>query len=244
MLISELRPAVLEELGLRAALEALAERTRARYGIDVTTAIRLTPSSGAIDPELETVVFRVAQEALTNAARHARADSIGVRLNRGNGGLQLSIQDDGDGFDTTEPTDGLGLLGMRERVSLVGGRFELLSSAAGTTVSVSLPSSSPALKDSAAPANADILRVRAMGISTVPPFCGGDCSTVSRSVVELPIPDTYGLITVVSRSLRLRKRDRLRTATPRSRRQAKLSGERDQLGARCAPRLAVHMGAM
>jgi signal transduction histidine kinase len=140
VLISELRPAALDELGLDAALVALAERTRATYGIDVQTAIQ-APTGGAprLDPDLEAVVYRVVQEALTNAARHANPDIVEVSLARENGELQVSIADDGRGFDVSQPTKGFGLVGMRERASLVGGRLELLSSPKGTTVRVSLP---------------------------------------------------------------------------------------------------------
>ena len=142
VLISELRPAALDELGLRAALVALAERTSVRHGIDVTTAIDAPRDSGrssGLDSERETVVYRVVQEALTNAARHARSESVAVRLGQTNGEVHVSIADDGEGFDPTAPTEGFGLVGMRERVSLVGGRFELTSSSGGTTVTVSLP---------------------------------------------------------------------------------------------------------
>jgi PAS domain S-box-containing protein len=142
VLISELRPAALDELGLNAALVALAERTSVRHGIEVTTAIDSPQGpnrSSGLDSECETVVYRVVQEALTNAARHARPESVAVRLSHRNGEVHVSITDDGDGFDPNVPTEGFGLVGMRERVSLVGGRFELVSSSGGTTVAVSLP---------------------------------------------------------------------------------------------------------
>ena len=144
-LISELRPAALDDLGLNSALVALAERTRARYGIEVNTTIE-TPSVGSrrLDPELETVIYRVVQEALTNAARHARPDVIEVSLAQHDGEVRVTVTDDGCGFDASQPADGFGLLGMRERVSLVGGRFELLSSLDGTTVRVALPLSAAA----------------------------------------------------------------------------------------------------
>jgi signal transduction histidine kinase len=132
----------LDELGLRAALVALAERTSVRHGIDVTTAIdppRDSNWSSGLDSERETVVYRVVQEALTNAARHARSESVAVRLRQSNGEVHVSITDDGGGFDPSAPTEGFGLVGMRERVSLVGGRFEVISSAGGTTVAISLP---------------------------------------------------------------------------------------------------------
>ncbi len=131
ILISELRPAVLDELGLRAAVVALAEGIRVRHGIEVTTQIdppRDPNRSSDLDPERETVVYRVVQEALNNAAHHASPESVVVRLGQNNGEIHVSITDDGGGFDPSRPSERLGLVGMRERVSLAGGRFELSSS--------------------------------------------------------------------------------------------------------------------
>jgi PAS domain S-box-containing protein len=140
VLISELRPAALDELGLDAALVALAERAGTTYGIDVRTTIeKLSWKASQLDPELETVVYRVVQEAVTNAARHANPDVVEVSLSRVDGEIWVSVADDGDGFDVSTPHDGFGLAGMRERVSLVGGRLELESSPDGTTVTVALP---------------------------------------------------------------------------------------------------------
>jgi PAS domain S-box-containing protein len=142
VLISELRPAALDELGLHAALVALAERTRVRHGIEVKTTLELNADAdtpAALDPELEVVIYRVIQEALTNAARHGNPESVEVRLGHSDGQVHVSISDDGSGFDPTRPTHGFGLSGMRERVSLVGGRFELSSSTRGTTIAIDLP---------------------------------------------------------------------------------------------------------
>jgi PAS domain S-box-containing protein len=148
VLISELRPAALDELGLDAALVALAERVGTIYGIDVRTTIddAATRSEG-LDPELEMVIYRVVQEALTNAARHANPEVVEIGLACSDGEIRAVVSDDGDGFDVSLPVDGFGLIGMRERVSFVGGRFELESSSEGTTVKLSLP-----LPASAAPA--------------------------------------------------------------------------------------------
>ncbi len=142
VLISELRPAALDELGLRPALHALAERSSMIHGIDVTMTIdgaQGAPGAPRLDPELEIVVYRVVQEALTNAARHAHPERVGVVLSQLNGELTLTVADDGRGFDPANPSGGFGLAGMRERVALVGGRFQLESSDSGTTVRVALP---------------------------------------------------------------------------------------------------------
>lgn len=139
-LITELRPAALDELGLGPALDALFERTRTVHGLELDARIRL-PASGpggrsALTPELETVVYRVLQESLTNAARHARADSVSVEVFDEDGQLHLKVNDDGRGFVATDPTPGFGLTGMRERVALVGGELEVSSSPEGTTIAV------------------------------------------------------------------------------------------------------------
>lgn len=145
VLISELRPAALDELGLDAALVALAERVGATYGIEVRTLVDegATRTAG-LDPELEVVVYRVIQEALTNAARHANPKLVEISLSRSDGEIRAHVSDDGDGFDLSSPVSGFGLTGMRERVSFVGGRFELESSSEGTTVKLSLPVTAPA----------------------------------------------------------------------------------------------------
>jgi len=94
-----------------------------------------------LEADLETVCFRIAQEALTNVARHARARHVWVDLHLLPVGLELSVRDDGSGFDTGVARDhavggaSMGLLGMQERVALVGGQFELRS-APGTGTEV------------------------------------------------------------------------------------------------------------
>jgi signal transduction histidine kinase len=140
-------------LGLRSALVALAERARVRHGIEVTTELDASLGLGSslgLDSELEAVVYRVVQEALTNAGRHADADAVVVRLARQDGKVELSITDDGRGFDPARPTNGFGLVGMRERVALVGGQLELASSSAGTAVAVSLPATGSLVPNSPA----------------------------------------------------------------------------------------------
>jgi PAS domain S-box-containing protein len=140
VLISELRPAALDELGLAAALVALGERVRNTYGIDVRTSVEEAATSAAqLDPELDAVIYRVVQEALTNAARHANPEVVEISLTRSDSELRVIVSDDGSGFDVSLPVDGFGLVGMRERVSFVGGRFGLESSPDGTTVTISLP---------------------------------------------------------------------------------------------------------
>jgi signal transduction histidine kinase len=143
-LITELRPAALDELGLAPALEALFERVRTLHGIELDAHVELEFERGRardrLDPDVETAVYRLVQESLSNAARHAHADHIVAQVAEHDGELRIVIRDDGSGFDIEAPSAGFGLTGMRERVALTGGQLEITSSSAGTTISASLPS--------------------------------------------------------------------------------------------------------
>ncbi len=144
-LITELRPAALDELGLGPALEALLDRSRTMTGVEIGSEIDLRYESGRraarFDSELETAAYRIVQESLTNAVRHGEAHHVDVTVHEHEREheLALSIRDDGKGFDPDLPASGFGLTGMRERVSLIGGRLQIASSRAGTTISVTLP---------------------------------------------------------------------------------------------------------
>jgi len=156
-LITELRPAALDDLGLAAALEALARRAQAVDGLDVRTEIELGTghSDGGddaearrLDPELESTIYRVVQEALTNVSRHAEASMAVVSVSERDGAVIASITDDGKGLpgaDRLGPRgDGLeggfGMSGMRERAELVDGEHEFGPAAGGgTTVRLRVP---------------------------------------------------------------------------------------------------------
>jgi signal transduction histidine kinase len=149
-LITELRPAALDDLGLAAALEALARRAQAIDGLDVQTEIDLGPEHDAqrLDPELESTIYRVVQEALTNVSRHAEADSAVVSVKERDGVVRASVTDDGKGLpeaDRLGPRgDGLeggfGMSGMRERAELVGGELELVPAPGkGTVMRLTVP---------------------------------------------------------------------------------------------------------
>jgi signal transduction histidine kinase len=142
-LITELRPAALDELGLGPALDTLFERVRTTYGVEIDARIKLDHRAGVgsarLDPDLETAVYRVVQESLNNATRHAQADRIDVEVIEHGDELALAIRDDGNGFDPGAPSAGFGLTGMRERISLAGGRLDISSSEAGTTIRAALP---------------------------------------------------------------------------------------------------------
>jgi signal transduction histidine kinase len=139
-----LRPTALDELGLHEALRSFVARQGDRTGIDVQ--IDICGQKGRLPARIENACFRVAQEAFTNIARHARARSVRVELLTSAAEVSLSVRDDGRGFDVAQARAraaqgaSVGVLGMEERVSLAGGRLELLSAAgAGTTVRARFP---------------------------------------------------------------------------------------------------------
>ena len=132
-----LRPPILDDLGLEPALRWLARSIGEAGGPAIVVEIGALP---ALDGELQTLLFRVAQEALHNAARHARAGSVLLRLVVQGGQLQLQVIDDGAGFDPAARAHGSGLSGMRERLRLHGGRLELRSAPGqGTRLRASVP---------------------------------------------------------------------------------------------------------
>jgi len=136
-LIRDLRPAALDELGLAAAIEGLAERAERRGVVHVGTEVQLP--AGRLPSETEVGVYRVVQEAITNATRHASAQHLSIKLAVRDDAIHVDVDDDGDGFDPNAPADGFGLIGMRERVALLRGDLEIASSSAGTHVSAAIP---------------------------------------------------------------------------------------------------------
>jgi signal transduction histidine kinase len=141
-IITELRPAALDELGLGTAIEALLDRHREQSGFVLEAELVLPdPSIGEerLDPDLETAVYRMVQEALTNVAKHARAEHVRVAVGAGDSELRIDVYDDGIGFDPASVDAGFGLAGMQERVALAGGTLSLDSSAAGTVLTACLP---------------------------------------------------------------------------------------------------------
>jgi signal transduction histidine kinase len=139
-LIAELRPPALDQLGLAPALASLAQRTGAGNGLEVRADVEL-PDDRRLVPELETTVYRVVQESLTNVVKHARASSIDIAVRCADDAVDVSVVDDGIGFDTDATVEvGFGLAGMRERVELSGGELSVLPGArAGTVIRARLP---------------------------------------------------------------------------------------------------------
>jgi signal transduction histidine kinase len=141
-IITELRPAALDELGLRTAIEALLERHRQQSGFEIDDELSLpgpSAGSGRLDGDLETAVYRLVQEALTNVAKHARADRVQVTVRESGGELSIEVRDDGAGFDPETTSRDFGLAGMQERVTLAGGTLSVESDERGTLVAARLP---------------------------------------------------------------------------------------------------------
>jgi signal transduction histidine kinase len=142
-LVVELRPAALDEYGAAAAIESLAERTSARQGIPVEVHADLAWERGEElarhTPELESTVYRLVQESLTNAVRHAGASRVQIRVTERDGFVEIAVADDGQGFDVEAKSAGFGLMGMRERVKLAAGTLAIETSATGSTVRARLP---------------------------------------------------------------------------------------------------------
>jgi signal transduction histidine kinase len=134
----ELRPSALDDFGLGPALDRLAHTFSERSGIETTTETTLDER---LPPEVETVLYRVVQEALSNVVKHAGAEHVSIVLAQRDARVAATIDDDGRGFDQADVReDALGLVGMRERLGLVGGTLEIESSpGSGTTVAAQVP---------------------------------------------------------------------------------------------------------
>jgi signal transduction histidine kinase len=134
----ELRPTALDDFGLVAALERLTDSYADQTGIAVDFESALP--DGRLPPDVETALYRIVQECLTNVVKHARASRVSVLLTRSGGAVKAVVEDDGRGFDVdARPEHGSGLVGMRERLALLGGRLEVESSERGTTVAADVP---------------------------------------------------------------------------------------------------------
>jgi signal transduction histidine kinase len=131
-LITDLRPAALDELGVEPALRALVERVAANSGLAIDIEVDLAYEQGRSDRRhtsvLELAVYRLVQEALTNVVKHADAERVRLSVREGaDECLVIEVTDDGRGFDPDAASEGFGLVGMRERVGLVHGALEVRS---------------------------------------------------------------------------------------------------------------------
>lgn len=134
-LITELRPAALDQLGPQPAVEALVARLRARSGLAIELDVDLAYEAGRVGerltPELESAIYRIVQEALTNVLKHAAAERARVLIEERDDAVVVTVEDDGVGIDPQPAPRGFGIVGMRERAELLGGTLELLSAATG-----------------------------------------------------------------------------------------------------------------
>jgi signal transduction histidine kinase len=143
-IITELRPASLDELGAKAAIEALVARVSQQSGLEIDAEINLAYEDGTAEhrhtTEVESTIYRLVQEALTNVVKHAQASHVDVLVDEGTGAVEVDVRDDGRGFDSDDSASGFGLLGMRERVALVDGTLDVSSEpGVGTTVHARIP---------------------------------------------------------------------------------------------------------
>jgi signal transduction histidine kinase len=135
----ELRPKVLDDFGLVPALERLTEGFSEQAGIAID--LEAGALTERLRPEVETAIYRIVQESLTNVAKHAGAGRVSILLTMSDGRVKAVIEDDGRGFDpNASPDAGIGLIGMRERIELLDGKLAVESSeTSGTTIAVEVP---------------------------------------------------------------------------------------------------------
>ena len=138
-----LRPQMLDDLGLEPTLRWLARTVEKRTGVSIE--LEVHGSEAGPDPDAETLVFRIVQEALTNVVRHANVASARVRVEHRPGRILVAVEDHGTGFDADailaarDEEHGFGVRAMRDRVQFFSGRFRLQSSSSGTLLEAEIP---------------------------------------------------------------------------------------------------------
>jgi two-component system sensor histidine kinase DegS len=141
----QLRPAALDDLGLVPALRSYVKDFAKRTGLPIHFTSFTRGKTKQLDSTKRTVLYRIAQEALVNVARHAQASLVDVSIQKRRGVIRVKVKDNGKSFEvqrvlSTKRNKGLGLLGMRERVEMVGGRFAVESAPGkGTTIRAEIP---------------------------------------------------------------------------------------------------------
>ena len=145
--VQDLRPPILDQLGLLATLEWMAEDLTQKYGLDIQ--VKMIGSERGLPTEIELLLFRIAQEALTNTRRHAEASHAWITLEFGDDEIVLAVNDNGKGFKLPEQGDftsmgKLGLAGMKQRALLANGTIEMKSTPGrGTSLIVRVPRDTP-----------------------------------------------------------------------------------------------------
>jgi signal transduction histidine kinase len=137
-----LHPAIIDQGGLLPALDQLSSDVSRASGIDVETSFEDVGHASQLSRERALMLYRIAQEGLRNVSKHSGAKKARLRTRNTGGGIELSIQDFGQGFESTDPSKsaGLGLISMAERTRLADGRFEIRSTPGeGTTIRVTVP---------------------------------------------------------------------------------------------------------
>jgi len=129
---------------VKSALSGLAERVAGTSGLEIELDVDLAYESGRTDrrpdPAIEDAVYRLVQESLTNAVKHAEATRVTIEVAEAAGAISFSLEDDGRGFAVGDPSTGFGLVGMRERVALLRGDIAITSElGGGTRIAVSIP---------------------------------------------------------------------------------------------------------
>ena len=155
-LITELRPAALDDLGVGAAIEALARQSSDRFDIEIDVDVDLASEGDTgparLPPDIEATIYRLVQEATNNAIKHAEPRRISVTVSRGDAAVDVTVADDGKGFDPDRAERSFGLIGMQERVALSGGNLEIDSvPGRGTEVRAELALSGPTASRTAGP---------------------------------------------------------------------------------------------
>jgi signal transduction histidine kinase len=139
-LIAELRPAVLDQVGLEAALESLGRKVRVIDGLEVDLNLEMSQLGRRLSPGDESVLYRAVQEALANVAKHSAARRVEVTVRERERAIEAIVADDGVGFRAESSSGGFGLIGMRERAMLVGGQLDVQTApGAGTTLRFVMP---------------------------------------------------------------------------------------------------------
>ena len=137
----ELHPGILDDLGLVPALRWYCSEIQKKSGLQVTLR---APARVEADPEVARTLYRAAQESLQNVAEHANASKAIVSLVQSVGSLSLRVEDDGSGFEPGTPSQGIGLLRVRERAAHLGGELRVESGADGTVIELLIPTASSA----------------------------------------------------------------------------------------------------